>query len=121
MTMTVEAFIQKILHENPVVIFMKGTPEAPQCGFSGQVVRIFQLCQAPIMGINVLEPGPDHLDLREGIKAFTQWPTIPQVFIKGEFIGGCDILREMYQAGELLSLLAEKGIAPASTPQQASA
>jgi monothiol glutaredoxin len=108
MTLSVETFIQNTINQYPIVIFMKGTPESPRCGFSGQVVRIFQICGAPFVGINVLEPGPEGLDVREGIKAFTQWPTIPQIFIKGEFIGGCDILREMYQAGELQTLLAEK-------------
>lgn len=107
---SVSEFIQHEVSTNNVVIFMKGIPEAPQCGFSGQVVRIFQIFGVPIKGINIFEPTPEGFDLREGIKAYTQWPTIPQVFIKGEFIGGCDILREMYQSGELKTLLLEQGL-----------
>lgn len=90
-----------------IVVFMKGTPQFPQCGFSGQVVQILDHLGVPFKGINVLEDG----EIRQGIKEFTNWPTIPQIFVKGEFIGGCDILREMFQSGELASTLAEKGIA----------
>ncbi len=88
-----------------VVLFMKGTPQFPQCGFSGQVVQILDYLQVPYKGINVLESG----DLRDGIKTYSQWPTIPQLYVKGEFVGGCDIIREMFQAGELQSLMLEKG------------
>ena len=90
-----------------IVVFMKGTPQFPQCCFSGQVVQILDHLGVPFKGINVLEDG----EIRQGIKDFTNWPTIPQIFVKGEFIGGCDILREMFQSGELASTLAEKGIA----------
>ena len=90
-----------------VVLFMKGTPQFPMCGFSGQVVQILDHVGAPFKGHNVL----DNAELRQGIKDYAQWPTIPQLYIKGEFIGGCDIVREMFQSGELQEMLAEKGIA----------
>jgi len=89
-----------------VVLFMKGTPNFPQCGFSGQVVQILDYLGVNYQGINVLEND----ELRNGIKDFSNWPTIPQLYVKGEFVGGCDIVREMFQAGELQSHLAEKGI-----------
>jgi monothiol glutaredoxin len=89
-----------------VVLFMKGTPQFPMCGFSGQVVQILNHIGVPFKGVNVLEDQ----GIREGIKAYSSWPTIPQLYIKGEFIGGCDITREMFQAGELQTLLLEKGI-----------
>ena len=91
---------------NDVVLFMKGTPQFPQCGFSGQVVQILNYLGVPYKGVNVLEDPA----LRDGIKAYSNWPTIPQLYVKGEFIGGCDIAREMFQAGELQQLLAEKGV-----------
>ncbi len=90
-----------------VVLFMKGTPQFPMCGFSGQVVQILSYVGVPFKGINVLEDQ----GIREGIKGYSNWPTIPQLYVKGEFIGGCDITREMFQAGELQALLTEKGIA----------
>ncbi|TCT06482.1 monothiol glutaredoxin [Tepidamorphus gemmatus] len=93
--------------ENPVVLFMKGTPTFPQCGFSGQVVQILDYVGVPYKGINVL----DDPELRQGIKDYSNWPTIPQLYVKGEFIGGCDIVREMFQAGELQQLFEERGIA----------
>ena len=92
---------------NPVVLFMKGTPEFPQCGFSGQVVQILDYLGAPFKGVNVLA----NADIRQGIKEFSNWPTIPQLYVKGEFVGGCDIIREMFQAGELQTLMKEKGLA----------
>ena len=92
---------------HPVVLFMKGTPQFPQCGFSGQVVQILDYIGVPYKGLNVLESD----DLRNGIKAYSNWPTIPQLYVKGEFVGGCDIIREMFQAGELQGLLKEKGLA----------
>jgi monothiol glutaredoxin len=85
---------------------MKGTPQFPMCGFSGQVAQILDHLGVSWKGINVLESD----EIRQGIKVYSSWPTIPQVYIKGEFVGGCDIVREMYQAGELQSLLEEKGI-----------
>jgi len=92
---------------NDVVLFMKGTPQFPMCGFSSQIVQILGYLGVPYKGINVLEDQ----GIREGIKAYSNWPTIPQLYVKGEFIGGCDITREMFQAGELQALLQEQGIA----------
>lgn len=106
--MTNPAFdrIKKDLAENDVVLYMKGTPVFPQCGFSAAVVQILSIMQVPFKGVDVL-PDPE---IRQGIKDFTNWPTIPQLYIKGEFIGGCDIVREMYESGELQAALKEKGI-----------
>jgi monothiol glutaredoxin len=98
--------IQAEITENPVVLYMKGTPVFPQCGFSARVVQILTHMGVPFKGVNVLED----MEIREGIKAFTNWPTIPQLYVKGEFVGGCDIVTEMFQSGELAALLAEKGI-----------
>lgn len=99
--------IRRDIDENPVVLFMKGTPIFPQCGFSAAVVQVLGRLGVQFKGFNVLtDPS-----LREGIKQFSDWPTIPQLYVKGEFIGGCDIIREMYQTGELQALLTEKGIA----------
>ena len=98
--------IEKLISENPVVLFMKGTPEFPQCGFSGQVIQILEYVGAPVVGVNVLEDA----DIRQGVKEYANWPTIPQLYVKGEFVGGCDIIREMFQAGELQQLLADKGV-----------
>ena len=89
-----------------VVLFMKGTPSFPQCGFSGQVVQILDYLGVPYEGVNVLAD----MALREGIKAYSNWPTIPQLYVKGEFVGGCDIVREMFQAGELQTLFKEAGV-----------
>jgi monothiol glutaredoxin len=102
----VQERIQKLISENPVVLFMKGTPEFPQCGFSGQVVQILDYLGAPVVGVNVLEDA----EIRQGIKEFANWPTIPQLYVKGEFIGGSDIAREMFQSGELAAVLAEAGV-----------
>jgi monothiol glutaredoxin len=98
--------IQADITENPVVLFMKGTPVFPQCGFSARVVQILSHMGVPFKGVNVLED----MEIREGIKAFTNWPTIPQLYVKGEFVGGCDIVMEMFQSGELATLLNEKGV-----------
>ena len=98
--------LEALVRDNPIVLFMKGTKHFPQCGFSGQVVQILDYLGVDYKGINVLADD----DLRQGIKDFTNWPTIPQLYIKGEFIGGCDIVREMYESGELQDLLADKGI-----------
>jgi monothiol glutaredoxin len=110
--MSIEQFIENEVKTNDVVLFMKGTPQFPQCGFSGQVVQILDHVGVGYKGLNVLESA----DLRDGIKTYSNWPTIPQLYVKGEFVGGCDIVREMFQAGELQTLLAEKGViaAPAS-------
>ena len=92
---------------NPVVLYMKGTPVFPQCGFSARVVQILSHVGVPFKGVNVLEDA----EIREGIKAYTNWPTIPQLYVQGEFVGGCDIIMEMFQSGELQSMLKDKGIA----------
>jgi len=104
--MGIEQFIDNEVKSNDVVLFMKGTPQLPMCGFSGQVVQILDYIGAPYKGINVLESD----DLRQGIKAYAQWPTVPQLYVKGEFVGGCDIVREMFQAGELQTLFKDKGV-----------
>ena len=104
--MSIEQFIDNEVKSNDVVLFMKGTPQFPQCGFSGQVVQILDHVGVGYKGLNVLESA----DLRNGIKTYSNWPTIPQLYVKGEFVGGCDIIREMFQAGELQQLLADKGV-----------
>ncbi len=98
--------ITKEVTDNPVVLFMKGTPVFPMCGFSAASVQILSHLGVRFKGINVLEDPA----VREGIKAYSDWPTIPQLYVKGEFVGGCDILKEMFTTGELSQLLAEKGI-----------
>ena len=99
--------IRQELGDNDVVLFMKGTPVFPQCGFSAAVVQVLSHIGVKFKGIDVLaDPS-----LRQGIKDFSNWPTIPQLYVKGEFVGGCDIVREMYQSGELQDLLQSKGIA----------
>jgi len=108
--MSIEQFIDNEVKSNDVVLFMKGTPQFPQCGFSGQVVQILDHIGIGYKGLNVLESA----DLRNGIKTYSNWPTIPQLYVKGEFVGGCDIIREMFQAGELQQLFADKGV-PVST------
>ena len=92
--------------QNPVMLYMKGTAMFPQCGFSARVVQILTHMGVPFQTANVLEDA----DLREGVKAFSNWPTVPQLYIKGEFVGGCDIVTEMYQSGELEAMLTEKGV-----------
>jgi monothiol glutaredoxin len=99
-------FITKTIADNDVVLFMKGTRTFPQCGFSATATKILEHLGVPFKDVNVLED----MNLREGIKAFSNWPTIPQLYIKGEFVGGCDIMREMFQAGELHDLICQKGI-----------
>jgi monothiol glutaredoxin len=99
----------RIRHEiegNPVVLFMKGTPMFPQCGFSAAVVQVLTQLGVKFKGVDVLSDPP----LREGVKQFTNWPTIPQLYVKGEFVGGCDIVREMYETGELQKLFADKQV-----------
>jgi monothiol glutaredoxin len=99
--------IEADIKSNPVVVYMKGTPVFPQCGFSARVVQILSHVGVPFKGVNVLEDP----EIREGIKAYTNWPTVPQVYVQGEFVGGCDIVMEMFQSGELQTMLKEKGIA----------
>jgi monothiol glutaredoxin len=111
MTMTaIHDWIDNQVKSSDVVLFMKGTPTFPQCGFSGQVVQILDYLGVTYSGVNVLESD----ELRQGIKTFSEWPTIPQLYVKGEFIGGADIIREMFQAGELKSMLEEKGLVSAA-------
>jgi monothiol glutaredoxin len=98
--------IQSEITENPVMLYMKGNAMFPQCGFSARVVQILSHLGVPFSTANVL----DDPELRDGIKSFSNWPTIPQLYVKGEFVGGCDIVTEMFQSGELVTMLAEKGI-----------
>ena len=103
------AQIQKDITDNDVVLFMKGTPQFPQCGFSAAVVQVLTHLGVQYKGVNVLADP----NLRQGIKEFSNWPTIPQLYVKGEFVGGCDIVREMAEAGELQQLFQEKAVATA--------
>lgn len=103
----VQDWIRKQIAANDVVVFMKGTKQFPQCGFSGQVAQILGFLGVEYQDVNVL----DDMSVRDGIKAFTNWPTIPQLYVKGEFVGGCDIIREMFQEGELADLFDQKGVA----------
>ena len=102
----VKNMIQNEIDNNEVCLFMKGTPDAPQCGFSMAVSNMLKILEVNFKGINVLE----NQELREGIKVFSDWPTIPQLYIKIEFVGGCDIIKEMYENGELKQTLEAKGI-----------
>ncbi len=102
----VVARIQGEIDENPVLLFMKGTPMMPQCGFSAAVVQALSTMGVKFKGVDVLADD----EIREGVKQFSNWPTIPQLYVKGEFVGGCDIVREMYEAGELEQLFSDKGI-----------
>ncbi|MFO1013440.1 MAG: Grx4 family monothiol glutaredoxin [Caulobacteraceae bacterium] len=103
---TVNDFIAQTLKDHEVVVFMKGVPDSPQCGFSQVVVQILDHLGVDYVGVNVLQSD----ELRQGIKAFSDWPTIPQVYVKGEFVGGSDIVREMFQSGELKPMLVEQGV-----------
>lgn len=107
MDMTVAERIKSEINNNDVVLFMKGSKVFPQCGFSAQVVQILGMLGVEYKDIDVLADGT----IRQGIKDFSNWPTIPQLYVKGEFVGGCDITREMFQSGELQTLLDEKGVA----------
>ncbi|WP_127143254.1 Grx4 family monothiol glutaredoxin [Pelagibacterium montanilacus] len=102
----INAIIDAQVKANDVVLFMKGTPDFPQCGFSGQVVQILEYLGVPYASTNVLETDA----MRQGIKDYSNWPTIPQLYVKGEFVGGCDIIREMFQAGELQTHFENAGI-----------
>ena len=103
---TISDRIQSDITDNPVMLYMKGNAMFPQCGFSARVVQILTHLGVPFQTANVLEDPA----LRDGIKQFSNWPTIPQLYVKGEFVGGCDIVMEMFQSGELQTLLAEKGV-----------
>ena len=98
--------IQGEIDGNDVVLFMKGSPIMPQCGFSAAVTQALTMMGVKFKGVDVLE----NMEIRQGIKDFSNWPTIPQLYVKGEFVGGCDIVREMYESGELENLMAEKGV-----------
>tara|TARA_B100000686_G_scaffold334384_1_gene401540 strand:- start:1207 stop:1536 length:330 start_codon:yes stop_codon:yes gene_type:complete len=102
----IQATIKNIVENNNVVLFMKGTKETPQCGFSNAVVNTLSFMNVDFKDVNVL----DDDDLREGIKIFTDWPTIPQLYVKGEFVGGCDIIQDMYKSGEFSQILKSKNI-----------
>ena len=103
---TVQQRISQDVADNPVVLFMKGTPVFPQCGFSAAVVQILSHLGVKFKGIDVLADP----EIRQGIKEFSNWPTIPQLYVKGEFVGGCDIIREMFEAGELQQLFEQRGV-----------
>jgi len=102
----IKNIIQRHIDNNDVCLFMKGTPDAPQCGFSMAVSNMLKILEVKFEGVNVLE----NQSLREGIKIFSDWPTIPQLYIKKEFVGGCDIVKEMYESGELKKVFDDKGI-----------
>ena len=106
MDITTHDRIRQQVTDNPVVLFMKGTPVFPQCGFSATVVQILSHMGVKFKGIDVLSDS----SVREGIKEFSSWPTIPQLYVKGEFIGGCDIIREMFETGELQQVFEDKGV-----------
>jgi monothiol glutaredoxin len=112
MSNRVQERIERELSEHDVVLFMKGTPAFPQCGFSSLVVQLLNHVGVEFVGIDVLSDPA----LRQGIKAFSDWPTIPQLYVKGEFVGGCDIVREMYQSGELAQLLASRNVPITAVP-----
>jgi monothiol glutaredoxin len=107
----IKAWIDNEVKTNDVVLFMKGTPTFPQCGFSSQVVQILDYLGVDYKGVNVLE----NMDVRQGIKEYSNWPTIPQLYVKGEFVGGCDIVREMFQEGELKTYLTDRGLQVSET------
>jgi monothiol glutaredoxin len=102
----VKEYIEGEVNSNDIVLFMKGTPDFPQCGFSSQVTQILNYLGVDYKGVNVLADD----DIRQGIKDYSDWPTVPQLYVKGEFVGGCDIVREMFQASELQNLMTEKGV-----------
>ena len=104
-----QSWIDNVVKTNDVVVFIKGTPEQPMCGFSGRVVQMLNYLGVPYESVNVLESD----QLRQGIKSYSDWPTIPQLYVKGEFVGGCDIVTEMFQSGELKQTMEQQGLQPA--------
>tara|TARA_X000001036_G_scaffold323363_1_gene301830 strand:+ start:132 stop:464 length:333 start_codon:yes stop_codon:yes gene_type:complete len=106
MDTNIKQIIENEINSNEVCLFMKGTPDAPQCGFSMAVSNMLKILEVNFKGVNVLE----NQEIRQGIKEFSEWPTIPQLYIKKEFVGGCDIVKEMYESGELKKILENKGI-----------
>ena len=109
---TVNEWIDNIVKTNDVVLFMKGMPEQPMCGFSGRVVQILDFVGVAYSGVNVLESDA----LRQGIKEYSNWPTVPQLYVKGQFVGGCDIITEMFQSGELKQLMVDNGVVLETEP-----
>ena len=108
--MSAQDKIKQQVTGNPIVLYMKGTPDAPMCGFSAAAVQILEACGVEnVATVDVLSDQ----DVRQGIKEFSNWPTIPQLYVKGEFVGGCDIVKEMFETGELATLFADKGVAKA--------
>ena len=99
--MTIQDVIKQQIEQNDIVLYMKGTPQFPQCGFSAKAVSLLKACNATFVGVNILEDP----DLRQGIKNYSNWPTIPQLYVKGNFVGGSDIMSEMYESGELQALI----------------
>jgi len=97
----VQEKLKEVIENNEVVLFMKGSPDFPQCGFSGRTAQILQACEVPFASVDVLADNA----VREGIKAYSNWPTVPQLYVRGEFVGGCDIMTELYQSGELQKIL----------------
>jgi monothiol glutaredoxin len=109
---TIQDKITQQIQGDDVVLYMKGTPVFPMCGFSAAVVQVLSNLGVPFQSYNIL----DDMELRQGLKEFSNWPTFPQLYVKGELVGGCDIVREMYEAGELGDFLAEKGVAAKAAP-----
>ena len=107
---TVQAFVAKTVADHPVVLFMKGVPDQPRCGFSAVVVQVLDHLSVEFVGVDVLQDPA----LRDGVKAFSDWPTIPQLYVKGEFVGGSDIVREMFQSGELKTMFQQQGVLAAA-------
>jgi monothiol glutaredoxin len=103
--MSIAEKIKDQLENNPVILYMKGTPDFPQCGFSAQTVQVLEACNAQYATVNILEDP----ELREGLKSYSNWPTYPQLYVAGELVGGCDIVTDLYQKGELQSMLANAG------------
>ena len=99
--MSVQEHLKKVIEDNEVVLFMKGTPDFPQCGFSGRTAQILRSCEVPFASVDVLADDA----VRQGIKDYANWPTVPQLYVRGEFIGGCDIMMELYESGELQNIL----------------
>ncbi len=109
--MSIQEQLKQVIEENEIILFMKGTPEFPQCGFSGRTAQILEACDVKYASVNVLADDT----VREGIKKYSSWPTVPQLYVRGEFIGGCDIMMEMYENGELEKLL-KSGDTNSETP-----
>ena len=104
--MSVQEHLKEVIDNNPVVLFMKGTPEFPQCGFSGRTSQILKACDAPFASVDVLADD----SVRQGIKQYSNWPTVPQLYVRGEFIGGCDIMTQLYESGELQKILKPENV-----------